>query len=135
MWFLIFFVTNFFGQSLHLNLEESQVKSMESVTKMHCSSTSDVYRLSIARVSHLKLMRNILISVRFCSKIIKFKSSDSSKFCCLNVINIDWMPSHIILAPYLPDQTKSPFNYSSNRSTFPCTLKPSQICFRICENK
>ena len=47
MWFLIFFVKNFFGQSLHLNLEESQVKSMESVLKMHCSSTSDVYALLI----------------------------------------------------------------------------------------
>ena len=46
---------NFFGQSLHFNLEESQKKSMESVAKMHCSKTSDVYGLSIERVSQIKL--------------------------------------------------------------------------------
>ena len=55
MWFLILFLTNFFGQSLHFNLEESQKKSMESVAKMHCSNTSDVYGLSIERVSQIKL--------------------------------------------------------------------------------
>jgi hypothetical protein len=45
----------FFGKSLHFNLEESQKKFMESVSKIHCSNTSDVYGLSIERVSQIKL--------------------------------------------------------------------------------
>ena len=45
----------FLGKSLHFNLEESQKKFMESVSKIHCSNTSDVYGLSIERVSQIKL--------------------------------------------------------------------------------